>query len=232
MNELKKSDDWEKPKRHALTKQQQENFVGFVKENHSRWYPLVVSCLGTGCRIAEMLGLRWKDIYWKDNYISVNHNLIYRLQDDGTVKDRVTTTKTKNGNRLIPLLPAVKEILQKEYRRQEKEGFCKSVIDGYSGFIWMNKDGNVLRFHDFNRALDRIVKAYNKATAEPLPHITAHILRHTFCCRLCENETDLKLIQEIMGHADITTTMDVYNESNMERKQERMNKLAKVIGIV
>ena len=48
--------------------------------------------------------------------------------------------------------------------------------------------------------------------------VSCHNLRHTFCTRFCENEKDLKVIQEIMGHADITTTMNIYNEATKERK--------------
>lgn len=55
---------------------------------------------------------------------------------------------------------------------------------------------------------------------ELLPHFTVHNLRHTFCTRFCENETNLKVIQEIMGHADISTTMNIYNEATKEKKKE------------
>ena len=55
---------------------------------------------------------------------------------------------------------------------------------------------------------------------ELLPHFSAHTLRHTFCTRFCENETNLKVIQEIMGHADIATTMNIYNEATKEKKTE------------
>ena len=55
---------------------------------------------------------------------------------------------------------------------------------------------------------------------ELLPHFSVHNLRHTFCTRFCENETNLKVIQEIMGHADISTTMDIYNEATKEKKVE------------
>lgn len=81
-----------------------------------------------------------------------------------------------------------------------------------------------------NRVIDRIVKEHNKQEKmlaeqegrEPLiiPHFSVHNLRHTFCTRFCENETNIKIIQEIMGHADITTTMDVYNEATKEKKKE------------
>lgn len=61
-----------------------------------------------------------------------------------------------------------------------------------------------------------------KERREPilLPHFSVHNLRHTFCTRICENETNLKIIQEIMGHANISTTMDVYNEATMEQKKK------------
>ena len=78
--------------------------------------------------------------------------------------------------------------------------------------------------------INRIIKAYNEKETEEakrmarkpllLPHFSAHNLRHTFCTRFCENETNLKIIQEIMGHADITTTMDVYNEATKDKKME------------
>ena len=61
-----------------------------------------------------------------------------------------------------------------------------------------------------------------KERREPvlLPDFSAHNLRHTFCTRLCENETNLKVIQSIMGHADISTTMNIYAEATDDKKQE------------
>lgn len=64
-----------------------------------------------------------------------------------------------------------------------------------------------------------------------LPHFSAHNLRHTFCTRFCEHETNLKIIQEIMGHADITTTMDIYNEATKKKKKESFANLEGKIKI-
>lgn len=230
MAELKRSNDWEKPKRHALTEAQQLAFMNYVcnSPQYSHWFPLLLCLLGTGCRPGEMLGLRWCDIDWDNNIISINHNLIYRLQDSGKVEYHITTPKTKKGIREIPMFRNVRKVLEDEYARQSKEGFCKREIDGYSGFIWQNRFGDVLSGHNVNRAIDRIVKAYNSEigqNGEPIPKFTEYQLRHTFCTRLCENETDLKLIQEVMGHANISTTMDVYNESNMARKKASFSRL-------
>lgn len=114
--------------------------------------------------------------------------------------------------------------------RQMQTGFNQTEIDGYSGFIFSNRYGDCMSPHCINRAIDRIVRDYNieesekakKENRKPilLPHFSVHNLRHTFCTRFCENETNLKVIQEIMGHADITTTMDIYNEATKEKKIE------------
>ena len=77
-------------------------------------------------------------------------------------------------------------------------------------------------------AIQNITSAFNREeyfkaeqeNREPcyLPKFSAHILRHTFCTRFCENEKDLKIIQDVMGHRNIRTTMDVYNEATESRK--------------
>ena len=96
--------------------------------------------------------------------------------------------------------------------------------------MFTNRYGYVHNPQTINRAIKRIYTACNerekiqakKEHRQPvlIPHFSAHNLRHTFCTRLCENENDLKIIQEIMGHSDITTTMNIYNEATKERKQE------------
>lgn len=232
MAEIKKSHAWEKPKRHALTERQQELFVNFTAQSHqySHWLPLITTMLGTGCRIGEILGLRWEDCDFEQNIISVNHTLIYRKFTDEPCHYAVTTPKTKAGERIIPMLADVKDALKTEYKQQIEDGFNESVVNGYSGFIFKSRYNKVLSPHAVNRALDRIIKAYNaqeeelakkeKRKPELLPHFSCHNLRHTFCTRFCENETNLKIIQEIMGHADITTTMEIYNEATKEKKIE------------
>ena len=232
MSEIKKSHNWEKSKRHALTVQQQSAFMTFLTEHeqYRHWLPLFKVFLGTGCRVGEVIGLRWEDCDLNNNLISINHNLIYRQQDSGKCEYHITTPKTKTGIRIIPMLSEVKAALLEEYEKQSKSGFNETVIDGYSGFIFKNRFGTVFSPHSINRVIARIISLHNekeeeKAQAENrepelLPHFSVHNLRHTFCTRFCENETNIKIIQEIMGHADITTTMDIYNEATLDKKKE------------
>ena len=243
MAEIKKSHSWDKGKRHALTVKQQEVFVDYIAQTKrfQHWLPLFTVFLGTGCRVGEIIGLRWEDCNFAENYISINHNLIYRQQDSGKVELHITTPKSKSGERIIPMLSEVRKALQQERLNQMKMGFNKTVIDGYSGFVFQNRFGGCLSAHSVNRAIESISNSYNKKemelaekeNREPelLPHFSAHNLRHTFCTRFCENETNLKVIQEIMGHADITTTMNVYNEATKEKKVESFANLEGKIKI-
>lgn len=244
MADIKKSHDWEKPKRHALTVPQQEAFVGFIKSNYKyrHWLPAFTFMLGTGCRVGEVAGLRWQDCDFQKNIITIDHNLTYRPSEDGSgCTFRISTPKTKAGERIIPMFAAVRDALISERIRQMESGVNQSVVDGYSGFVFSNRFNEILNPHSINRAIERIVRDYNLAESEQaekesrkpelLPHFSAHNLRHTFCTRLCETETNLKVIQEIMGHADITTTMDIYNEATQELKLQTFEKLEGVINI-
>lgn len=230
--ELKKSHEWEKPKRHALTVAQQDRFIEFVSmhKTYSRWMPLFTVLLGTGCRIGEILGLRWDDCDFESNIININHNLVYRVQDSGHSEYHITTPKTKTGVRIIPMFADVRRVLLQEYEKQTEYGFNKFTIDGYTNFIFRNRFDGPLNPFVVNRAIKRIIRDANadetnlaekeERTATILPDFSCHHLRHTFCTRLCENEPNIKIIQEIMGHRNIETTMDVYNEATKEKKME------------
>ena len=243
MAEIKKSHNWEKPKRHALTEEQQGAFIDYMKnsEIYSHWLPLFTAFLGTGCRVGELIGLRWEDIDTKNDTISINHNLIYRQNDDGVCEMHITTPKTEAGKRTIPMLPEVKQAVITERKRQMEQGNRTCTIDGYTNFVFLNRENYVHNPQTINRAIVRIYKAYNeeeeknakKEKREPvlIPHFSVHNLRHTFCTRFCENETNIKVIQEIMGHSDISTTMNIYAEATESKKQESFKNLIGKIKI-
>ena len=223
MAEIKKSHVWKKEKRRSLTVPQQVAFMRHLNENNDfvGWRPVITVLLGTGMRIGECLGLRWEDLDFEARTISVNHNLVYRRLEKGQgMMKHINTPKTAAGTRTIPMLKEVYDAFLDEYQFQRITGFCEEEVDGYSGFVFSSSVKTVMIPEDVNRAIQRVTDSYNKEekvcakneSREPLliPHFSAHHLRHTFCTRFCENETNLKVIQSIMGHADITTTMDIY----------------------
>jgi integrase len=247
MAEIKKSHSWEKPKRHALTEDQQTLFIEFLRQSeiYNHWLPMITVFLGTGCRVGEIIGLRWKDCDFIHGTISINHNLIYRVhRGNGEAEHcewHITTPKTTAGCRTIPMLDEVREALLTVREWQLSGEPCTDTIDGYTNFIFCNRYGNVYTPHSINLALERIRLACNeweaaRAAAEHrqpviVPHFSVHNLRHTFCTRFCENETNVKVIQEIMGHADISTTMNIYAEATESKKQQSFANLQGKIKI-
>ena len=139
------------------------------------------------------------------------------------------------------MLDNVRDAFEMLKEEQEENNWDDVTIDGMSGFVFRNRFGDVPNPQTVNRAIKRIVSDYNagerlnakKEHREPLllPDFSAHHLRHTFCTRLCENETNLKVIQSIMGHKDIQTTMDVYAEATEQKKQETFERLASELSI-
>ena len=238
MGECKKAHNMDIPKRHALTIPQQEAFIQFVGENlkYKHWLPLFTTFLGTGMRVSELVGLRWDDVHLDEGYIEVNHNTVYYQREKGKCYFAVTTPKTEAGKRIIPLLPEVRQAFYDEKAYQnEVEITCEANIDGYTNFIFLNRFGNIHNPQTINRTIKRITLAYNeqeietadKEGREPIliPPFSCHNLRHTFCTRYCENETNLKVIQEIMGHRDIATTMDIYAEATKDAKVKSFENL-------
>lgn len=224
-------------KRHSLTAAQQSAFLTFLRETprYRRRYRLFIFLLGTGCRIGEARGLTWDDCDFAKGQIVIRRQVSYHRADgeDG-LREHIVEPKTDDGIRIVPMLSEVREALLEELAEQGTECNSKSV-DGVSGLIFRTKKGGCIDAANVDRAIDSIVRRYNEfeqtravqenRKPELLPHFSVHNLRHTFCTRLCENETNLKVIQEIMGHADISTTMNVYNEVMEETRVRSFSNL-------
>lgn len=219
-------------KRHALTEEEQANFIDFVyrDKTYRRWSSLFTVLLGTGMRIGEALGLRWCDCDFQTNVIRVNHTLIYAAgEHDPHASFRISEPKTEAGIRIIPMFDDVRRALLRVRAGKRDFGPEPFSIGDYTGFIFLNSKGRPIPSSQVSRVIQACVAAYNqeetlraeKEGIEPchLPIFSAHTLRHTFCTRLCENERNIKIVQEIMGHRRIATTMEVYNEATETKKQ-------------
>ncbi len=225
-------------RRHALTEEEQARFIDFVYHTkpYIKWGQLFTVLLGTGMRIGEALGLRWCDCNFKENTININHELQYKPGVDGEgYKYRISKPKTIAGNRIIPMFDAVRKALLEEYDKPIHKTAEPFIVDGYTDFFFLNKNGKVFTPATVHSTIQSIVNDYNRAEfflaeeegREPcyLPKFSAHILRHTFCTRLCENERNIKIVQDVMGHKNIATTMDIYNEATASRKQASFKNL-------
>ena len=239
LTDCKLAHNYQRPKRHALTIPEQTAFIEYIKNNpkFSHWLPLLTFFLGTGCRVSEVIALRWEDIDFDDGIISINHGITYYQREENKCYFSISEdTKTEAGKRIIPMLSEVRQALlnEREYQK-DAEITCQVTIDGYTDFVFLNRYGNVHNPQTINRAISRIVQAHNieeielaeKNKREPIiiPHFSCHNLRHTFATRYCENENNIKVIQEILGHKDIATTMDVYAEATKDAKKRSFTEL-------
>ena len=243
--EVKKRNGGSRKRKRALTVEQQRAFINYVAENpfFYKWYPFFTFLLGTGCRIGEAIGIRWDDVDLEKRLIDINHSLTYyqRADDSFKCEFRVSQPKTEAGIRTIPMMKQVYDVLKDEYERQEVEGFCVANVDGMTNFIFSNRFETPHNPAAVNRAIKRIVDAHNaeeevkakKEKREPvmIPRFSCHIFRHTFASRFCENETNVKVIQEVMGHADVSTTMNIYAEVNQDVTRASLEKLSKNMDV-
>ena len=239
MKEISKKSGKNRGIRHALTVEEQRAFMDYIANHpvYYHWWPLFTVLLGTGCRIGECLGLRWKDLDFEKRVISVNHSVVYYSQKENkTSVMRISLPKTQAGIRTIPMLDMVKDAFEMEREAQKETGENTQILDGLTGFVFTNRFGKIPNPQTVNDTIRRIRNSYNaeevlnakKENREALllPHFSCHHLRHTFATRLCETETNLKVIQAIMGHRSIETTMDIYAEATERKKRESFEILA------
>ena len=238
LRELKKSREFIEEKRFALTEEQEKLFLDYLLKTpmYRHWYPIFAIMVGSGLRVGEVTGLRWQDIDFENGVIDVNHTLVYYahpIVKPGEKKGTyfaINSTKTPASKRKIPMLDFVKEAfkMEQEYQ-QEAEICCQAIVDGYTNFIFVNRFGNVQHQGTLNKAIRRIIRDCNSEIIEKnadktdlilLPHFSCHSLRHTFATRMCEKGVNIKVIQDVMGHTDISTTMNIYTDATKDMKTQ------------
>lgn len=234
MKELKKTRAKPEKKR-ALTREEQDLFLNYLKqtEKYRHWYPVFAVMVGTGMRVGEAVGLRWCDIDLEDGMIDINHTLVYYNHETNGCYCNVHSPKTVNSIRTIPMLNVVKDAFLEEKRYQQENGIqCRATIDGYTDFIFVNRFGDPQHQGTLNKALRRIIRDCNdevflKQQKNPvlLPKFSCHILRHTFTTRMCEAGVNVKVIQETLGHADVSTTLNIYADATKDLKKNEFANL-------
>ncbi|MBQ2980678.1 MAG: site-specific integrase [Lachnospiraceae bacterium] len=209
-------------KRDTLTREQERQFLQFILEdNHySQYYDAFYILFKTGLRISEFCGLTIKDIDFKKKVIKVNH----QLQRTSDMKYICETTKTENGVREVPMTPDVMEAFRRIIKMRPKQK-VEPIIDGYSGFLFLDKNGKPKVALHWEKYFKLSVEKYNKIYRVQLPKITPHVCRHTFCTNMAKSGMNPKVLQYIMGHGDISVTLDTYTHIKSEDAIAEMERL-------
>ena len=107
-----------------------------------------------------------------------------------------------------------------KHRRKQKN----LVIDGYSVFLFINRNGNPQVAVNYETVFRKLVDKYNSKHEEPLPKITPHVMRHTFCTRLANAGMNPKALQYVMGHSNITITLNLYTHASLETVKSELQR--------
>ena len=206
----------------ALTEKQEQALLSFIKTDnvYHKYYDDVLILLKTGLRISELCGLTVKDIDFKNEIVHIDHQLL-KSKEQGYY---IETPKTKSGIRQVPLSEETIKAFQRVIKSRPK---TKPIeVDGHSDFVFVNHKGKPKVAIDYSSLFVRMVKKYNKHHKDnPLPHITPHTLRHTFCTRLASKNMNPKDLQYIMGHSNISITMNWYAHASIDTAKSEVQRL-------
>lgn len=193
--------------RTPLTKEQQSRLLSFLQcdSHYRRYYDRINLLLNSGLRVGEFIALTAQDIDFEQGIIRVRRQLVARPGGG----QYISFPKTASGVREIPMLPGVRESLERllAARGQITQ---EHAIDGVKGFLYVNRNGNPDCGKQVYRYMQLIAQHYNARYPEEPIKLTPHILRHTFCTNLILAGMNIRVVQYMMGHAGSETTLEIY----------------------
>ena len=196
---------------YILSKHEQNKLTNYVLENlTNRNIGLLIS-LYSGLRIGELCALQWNDIDFKKNILSVNKTIqrVYIKDKDKNIsKVIITTPKTKNANREIPINKDFLELLKQLKTKGEDY-----IITGSNKYL----EPRTYRKY-FNKVLKQVkIKQFN-----------FHSLRHTFATNCISLGVDYKTVSELLGHANVNITLNLYVHPRLSQKKKCIDMICKV----
>ena len=194
----------------VFSKNEQKRFETYIENSNDLSNFIFIYALYTGQRIGEMLPLTWKDIDLRIGVVHVSKNMSTIKDEKGRWTDIISTPKTKNSNRTIPLPRFL--ITHLKYVKKLKN----------SKYVFVDNDGNPLKRKKVISNYSHILKALR------IKYISFHSLRHTFATRALENHMDIKTISEVLGHANAAMTLNIYSHSLPDHKRLQMRKMKRI----
>ena len=193
--------------RDAVQPKDEEKFLNFVKEDshYAKYYDAFFLLFKTGMRISEFCGLTVRDMDFENGVINIDH----QLQRTRQMKYVIESTKTTCGTRKLPMTDEIREVCERMVKNRKKPK-KEPLIDGYGGFLYLDKNGRPMVALHWEKYMQHAVEKYNREHPIQLPPITPHICRHTYCSNQAKAGMNPKTLQYLMGHSDISVTLNVY----------------------
>ncbi len=209
--------------REAITRKQQREYLRFIKEDKHfcKYYEAIYILFYTGLRISEFCGLTFEDIEFDKKRIRVNH----QLQRTSKMQYIIQVPKTEKGVRYVPMTDEVEQYFHKIIDNRITP-VKEPVVDGHTGFLFLDKNDMPMVALHWEKYMQHIREKYNRIYRMQLPKITPHVCRHTFCSNMAKSGMNPKTLQYIMGHSDISVTLNTYTHIGFDDVKDEMKRIA------
>jgi integrase len=202
----------------VLTEDEQKQFMDAVKGH--RHEALFLLALATGMRRGEIMALTWDCVDYNTMSIAVKGSITRTKDPDtGITSLQFSEPKTKSGRRQIPILSNMIPILHAHKQRQDAEKAAASSAWNPKNLVFCSNVGTVLEPRRINTTMNKITDAAK------LPRFTFHSLRHSFATRMLEANVSAKVVQDILGHADVALTLNTYSHVVGTTAHDQMAKI-------
>ena len=210
--------------REAITRKQERFFLEFVRtdKHFSQYYDGIFLLFKTGLRISELCGLTVHNIDLEKRRFTVDH----QLQRSREMSYYIDKPKTDSGKRTIPMTDEVYACFKRILENRKKIR-VEPMIDGCTGFLFLDMNNKPTVALHWEHYFKHIMMKYNSIYKNPLPNITPHVCRHTFCSNMAKSGMNPKTLQYLMGHADIGITLNIYTHVSFDDVQDDVLKAAK-----
>lgn len=209
--------------REAITRKQERELLKFIKEDKHfcRYYDAIYILFNTGLRISEFCGLTISDIEFDQKRIKVDH----QLQRTSKMQYVIQDPKTESGIRYVPMSEEVVACFRRILANRVAPK-VEPMVDGNAGFLFLDKNDRPMVALHWEKYLQHIVEKYNKIYRTQMPKVTPHVCRHTFCSNMAKSGMNPKTLQYIMGHSDISVTLNVYTHVQFDDAQAELLRVA------
>lgn len=208
--------------REAITRKQQREYLRFIREDKHfcRYYEGIYILFHTGLRISEFCGLTFADIEFDKKRIRVNH----QLQRTSQMQYIIQVPKTESGVRYIPMTDEVERCFRTIISNRKKPK-VEPMVDGYTGFLYLDKNDMPMVALHWEKYMQHIREKYNGIYKVQMPTVTPHVCRHTFCSNMAKSGMNPKTLQYIMGHSDISVTLNTYTHVGFEDAESELKRV-------
>lgn len=136
----------------------------------------------------------------------------------------IELTKTTSGERDIPMAEDIEDCFRRMIERRNPPS-REPAVDGVKGFLFFDKDGSIAYSLHWEHYFSHIVDKYNSIYKQEIPKITPHVCRHTYCSNMAKAGMNPKTLQYLMGHADISVTLNTYTHVKFEDARAEVRRL-------